>query len=252
MLLALVYALARLLLDLLLLRRRHDSSLQLEVLVLRHQLRAFGVKSAALAGGPGIVSRWRPSASACPPRPGLPFWSGPRRCYAGTANSFAVSGRSSPLGGASWAALKLSAELQELVVRLARENPRWGYRRIEGELRKVGFQCSHLAVRASSAGRASHPHRAGADQLEPIQPPARRATAGHGLLHRGDRLAAASLRAVLLRGGEPAGPSRRLYRASHGRLGRPAGPELSLEDPRRRPDAAVLAPRSGRQVRPGL
>ncbi len=35
----------------------------------------------------------------------------------------------------------------KLVLRLARENPRWGYRRIQGELIKLGYPYSHLAVR---------------------------------------------------------------------------------------------------------
>ncbi len=41
----------------------------------------------------------------------------------------------------------LSAEIQELVLRLARENPRWGHRRICGELRKLGFRVSPSSIR---------------------------------------------------------------------------------------------------------
>jgi len=35
----------------------------------------------------------------------------------------------------------------ELVVRLARENPRWGYVRIVGEVRKLGIAVSATSVR---------------------------------------------------------------------------------------------------------
>jgi transposase InsO family protein len=60
----------------------------------------------------------------------------------------------------------LTVEVQELVLRLARENPRWGYRRICGELSKLGklgFQVSPTSVRRllarTSLGPA--PRRAG-------------------------------------------------------------------------------------------
>ena len=41
----------------------------------------------------------------------------------------------------------LSPEIRELVLRLARENPRWGHRRICGELCKLGFIASATSIR---------------------------------------------------------------------------------------------------------
>jgi putative transposase len=40
----------------------------------------------------------------------------------------------------------VTAELRALVVRLARENPTWGYRRIHGELRRLGFKLGASTV----------------------------------------------------------------------------------------------------------
>jgi hypothetical protein len=42
---------------------------------------------------------------------------------------------------------RLSPEIRELVLRLARENPRWGHRRICGELAKLGLQASPTSIR---------------------------------------------------------------------------------------------------------
>ncbi len=42
---------------------------------------------------------------------------------------------------------KLPVEVRELVLQLARENPRWGHRRICGELAKLGFRVSPTSIR---------------------------------------------------------------------------------------------------------
>jgi hypothetical protein len=53
----------------------------------------------------------------------------------------------------------VTAELRALVVRLARENPIWGYRRVHGELDRLGFRIGASTVWASSTGPASNRHR---------------------------------------------------------------------------------------------
>ena len=57
----------------------------------------------------------------------------------------------------------IDAEKRELVLRLARENPRWGYQRIAGELRKLGLAVSPSTVRRllASAGLGPAPRRSG-------------------------------------------------------------------------------------------
>jgi putative transposase len=55
----------------------------------------------------------------------------------------------------------LDPELQQLVLRLARENPRWGYQRIAGELLKLGLSVSASTVRRllARAGLEPAPRR---------------------------------------------------------------------------------------------
>jgi putative transposase len=57
----------------------------------------------------------------------------------------------------------LAPEFRELVLRIARENPRWGHRRICGELLKLGFIVSATSIRRllASAGLELAPRRGG-------------------------------------------------------------------------------------------
>jgi putative transposase len=52
---------------------------------------------------------------------------------------------------------RTSQEIRDLVMRLARENPAWGYRRVHGELRQLGHQISEATVRRILRARRRGP-----------------------------------------------------------------------------------------------
>jgi putative transposase len=148
MLMALIYSLLRPLLDALLVRDQSAASLQSEVLLLRQQLsvlqrqvrrprwqpgdrlllatlsrRLPRTAWASLLVRPETILRWHRELVR---RKWAAFGRRPRR----------RQGRP-PLPG----------ECQQLILRLARENPGWGYRRIQGELRKLGHEVSATSIR---------------------------------------------------------------------------------------------------------
>ena len=51
----------------------------------------------------------------------------------------------------------LADHLIVLILRLARENPRWGYRRIQGELKKLGIRVSATTIRTVLLGNGLRP-----------------------------------------------------------------------------------------------
>jgi putative transposase len=65
---------------------------------------------------------------------------------------------------------RLSQELRDLVVRMGRENLLWGYRRIVGELKKLGHTAGHASVRRILLGADVHPTPEKRQQRQPPMP----------------------------------------------------------------------------------
>jgi putative transposase len=129
------YCLVRLVLDLLVLRGRTDRSKDVEILVLRHQLAVLQQQiarprlepedRAILTALARLLGRDRWSVLMVQPDTILRWH---RRLVANHWTYSHRPGRPST-----------TVETRKLVVRLARENPTWGYRRVHGELARLGI-----------------------------------------------------------------------------------------------------------------
>jgi putative transposase len=125
---------------------RGDAAKDLEILVLRHQLsvlrrqtprpRLQPADRALLAAVSRVLPRSRWSCFLMQPET-LLRWH--RRLVAGAwTYPHRQTGRP-----------PLDPDVQQLIVRLATENPRWGYQRIKGELQRLGVHVSATAIRTT-------------------------------------------------------------------------------------------------------
>jgi putative transposase len=132
--------------QLLVLLARGEAAKDLEILVLRHQLtvlrrqvqrpRLEPADRALLAAASRALPRGRWSCFFVKPET-LLRWH--RRLVAG-AWTYPHHGQGRP---------PLDHEVQQLIIRLAKENPRWGYQRIQGELQRLDRRVSATAIRTT-------------------------------------------------------------------------------------------------------
>jgi putative transposase len=132
--------------QLLVLLARGDAEKDLEILVLRHQLAVLRRQTprprfepadrALLAAISRVLPRARWSCFFVRPET-LLRWH--RRLVAG-AWTYPHRHTGRP---------PLDREVLQLIIRLARENPRWGYQRIKGELLRLGMRVSATAIRTT-------------------------------------------------------------------------------------------------------
>jgi putative transposase len=144
---SLIYSVVRLLLDVLATSHGDQAKLQAEVLALRRQIQVLErqIKRVHWTQGDRMI------LAALRERI-------PRSGWAGLlVKPETVLGWHRALVRKKWAAYRarprrgrppISAECRQLILRMARENPRWGYFRIRGQLLKLGYRVAATTIRS--------------------------------------------------------------------------------------------------------
>ena len=228
MLLSILYGCVRLLLDLPLVGARPSAARDVELLVLRHEVRVLRCRAKRARYQPGDrlvlagLSRLLPQSERhrFPLRPEtLLRW---HRELA--RRKWAACGQRRGPGRPP-----LPTELRDLVLRLTRENPAWGYQRLRGELLKLGYTASATAIRAVLREHRVPPApcRAGLSWQAFLRAQARGVLACD-FFYRRDRHPPDAGRPVLPGRPSPSRVAGRLRRAPHGGLGGAAGAERAM------------------------
>jgi putative transposase len=154
MVLSFLYLMARRIARMVLGSLRSEHAKDIEIAVLRHQLEVLcrqvtrpefrPADRAILAMLSGALPRWRWSSFLVTPDTILRWH---RRLVTHKWT------HASPGGGRP----PLADHLVALILRLARENPRWGYRRVQGELKKLGVSVSATTIRSVLCGNGLRP-----------------------------------------------------------------------------------------------
>jgi hypothetical protein len=231
------YRLARLVLDLLVLRGRTDRSKDAEILVLRQQLAVLQRQVPNPRFGPSdrviitalarVLDRDRWSIFLVKPDTILAWH---RRLVANHWTYPHRPGRPST-----------ALETRQTIIRLAHENPTWGYRRIHGELARLGITIAASTVWAQEGEYrpCAEPIGGVVDNVSAISSHRDRRVR---FLHHRHRHAAPLLRLVLHRSRHAPRPPRRHHHQPDRRLDHSNRTELrdgsrtddSVSDPRRR------------------
>ena len=232
--LRLIYLMFSKLLGWMVLRTRSDTTKEIEILVLRHQLAVLQRRT------PRLRMSWTDRAVIAALTRLLPV----RRRLGLLVTPSTILRWHRQLVARHWTTQParpgrpaIPAGVRALVIRLATENPTWGYRRLHGELAGLGYQIGASTVWKilTSAGIEPSPRRAGPD-VDRV--PARAGTRDPGLRLASPRHHHPAPAVCLLRhrARHPPRTHPRRHRPPHRSVAHPAGPQ-PLHGPRRRRSA---------------